>query len=439
MKCAKCGTELPPSAQTCSRCGEAVSREFNYKNMEKELLHTVWEEETINGISGGSILYQQEKPQAIKKMEKQKGMRTIKDQNTYDDMDEMDDEYEEEPGKHPGKLAVSLLASAAVFAGLAFFLHNFSTDYEYEKTEAEYQNCLAMMAKEDYPGAMDSVGLLLKEESDSLAYLALKNTICEKSGDSKQQMETLKQIIRLDADNYQAYEKLLELYLAKEDQEGIEKLAADAPNSAIASMLGEYLVDTPYLVLTPGVYDASQTLEITSENGNSIYYTLDGSSPQEYGALYSAPISLEQDYIYSVRAVCKNERGAYGDEASGDYQIGINAVNRVTGPGTMSGAENGSGLENTAGSGTEGVTVEQPQVYPQSGTYTSQQRITIDVPIGYQAYYSWSLGDALTSQNGTLYTGGITMPEGNSVLSVIVTDGNGNSSAVKQVSYTYQP
>lgn len=439
MKCVKCGMELSPSARTCSRCGEAVSPEFNYKNMEKELLHTVWEEETINGISGGSMLYQQEKPQAITKMEGQKGMRTIKDQNAYDEMDEMDDEYEEESGKHPGKLAVSLLASAAVFAGLAFFLHSFSTDYEYEKTEAEYQNCLTMMAKEDYPGAMDSVDLLLKEESDSLAYLSLKNTICEKSGDSKLQMETLKQIISLDADNYQAYEKLLELYLDAEDQESIEKLAADAPNSAIASMLSEYLVDTPYLVLTPGVYDAVQTLEITSENGNSIYYTLDGSSPQEYGVLYSAPIPLEQDYIYSVRAVCKNERGAYGDEASGEYQIGINAVNRMTGPGTMTGTDQGSGMENVSGSDTAGAQIEQPQIYPQSGTYTSQQRITIDVPIGYQAYYSWSLGDALTPQNGTLYTGGITMPEGNSVLSVIVTDGNGSSSAVKQVSYTYQP
>ena len=79
-----------------------------------------------------------------------------------------------------------------------------------------------------------------------------------------------------------------------------------------------------------------------------------------------------------------------------------------------------------------------PQVYPQSGTYTTQQQITIDVPIGCQAYYSWSLGTALTPQNGTLYTGGITMPKGSSVLSVILTYANGSSSDVTQVSYTYQ-
>ena len=436
MKCTKCGMEVAASARTCSRCGEAVSLEFNYKNMEKELLHTVWEEETIHGISEAAMRYEQPKQlQTPAASKNQKGMRTIKNQNQFEEFGEMEEmEDDELPQKQPAKLALSVLAGAAVFGGLAFFLHNFSTDYVYEKKETQYLNCLEMMANEDYPGALDSVDLLLKEESDSLDYLGLKNTICEQSGDSKLQKETLQKIISLDADNYQAYEKLLALYLEEEDQKSIEKLAADAPNSAIAAMLGEYLVDTPYLELTPGVYDASQTLAITSEGGNSIYYTLDGSSPEEKGMLYANPIPLEQNYIYSVRAVCKNERGAYGDETSGEYQIGIDAVNRFSN--NAEGSENGI----TDGSGAvTGIQIAQPEVYPQSGTYTTQQRITIDVPIGYKAYYSWAAADALMPQNGTLYTGGITMPEGNSVLSVIITDGNGNSSQVKQVSYTYQP
>lgn len=415
MKCANCGTKLLPSARTCGRCGKAVPQEFNYKNMEQELLNTVWEEETINGISGDAMLYQKEAGQ--------KGMRTIKKDHGLQDMDGMDmEEIEEEtegydgpPGKQMGKLGFALLAGSAALGGLIFFMQTFSTDYTCEKAEAEYQNCLTQMVKEDYAGALGSANLLLKGEPDSLAYLALKNTVCEKSGDSKAQMETLQQIIELDADNYQAYEKLLELYLADENQEGIEGLAENAPNSAISSMLSAYLVDTPYLELTPGVYDASQTLNITSEGGNSIYYTMDGSSPMEKGVLYSAPIPLEQDRFYSIRAVCKNERGAYGEEASGEYQIGIHAQRVIT------------------------TEISQPEVYPQGGAYSTQQRITIDVPIGYQAYYSWEANATLTPQNGTLYTGGITMPEGSSVLSVIVTDGSGNSSAVKQVNYTYQP
>lgn len=82
MKCANCGAELSASARTCSRCGVELPQEFNYSNMEKELLHTVWEEETINGISGGSMLYGQEA------VAQQKGMSTIKEQNAYDDMED---------------------------------------------------------------------------------------------------------------------------------------------------------------------------------------------------------------------------------------------------------------------------------------------------------------------------------------------------------------
>lgn len=404
MRCSKCGMELSSPGQTCSRCGKAASVDFNYSNMERELLHTVWEEEAIPDISGSSVLYQQNASRILKRA----GMSEMNQMNQTEETEEFK--------KQPVKLAVALAATAAVFAGAAFFLQTFPTGYSYERTEAEYQNCLAMMAKKDYPEALKSVELLLQQQSDSLEYLALKNTICEKNGDTKAQADVLKQIIAEDKDNYQAYEKLLALYVEAEDQEGIVKLAENAPNSTIASMIDEYLIETPYLELTPGLYDASQTLSITSEKGNSIYYTLDGSSPQERGSLYTAPISLEQDHFYSVRAVCKNESGAYGDEAAGEYQIGINAdrSSMVT-------------------------VIEQPAVYPDSGTYSTQQRITIDVPIGYQAYYSWSLGTELTPENGTLYTGGVTMPEGSSELAVIVTDGNGNCSEVKQVSYSYQP
>ena len=109
---------------------------------------------------------------------KRKGMRTIKkrnqyeEMNEYNDMEEMDDD--EIPQKQPAKLVLGILTGAVAFAGLAFFLHNFSTDYVYEKEEAQYLDCLKMMAAEDYPGALDSVDLLLREEEDSLAYLGLE-------------------------------------------------------------------------------------------------------------------------------------------------------------------------------------------------------------------------------------------------------------------------
>ena len=56
MKCPKCGTDLPDSSQLCTKCGSEVSQNFNYSNMENELLNTVLEEEAINGMSDGVYL-----------------------------------------------------------------------------------------------------------------------------------------------------------------------------------------------------------------------------------------------------------------------------------------------------------------------------------------------------------------------------------------------
>ena len=108
MKCANCGALLAPSDKICGRCKVAVSHEFNYTNMEKELLHTVWEEETINHISGGSMLYAQDRPQTVTKTDDQKGMSTISKQD-YEETDDRD-EYEQEPKKQPGKLVAALVA-----------------------------------------------------------------------------------------------------------------------------------------------------------------------------------------------------------------------------------------------------------------------------------------------------------------------------------------
>lgn len=308
MKCANCGMELSASDKKCVRCGREVSQGFNYRNMENELVNTVIEEEIMTNMSEKSVLYRSQKQQEEPETEE-------------------DEEKEEKTKKQWGRLGAALLIGTAVFQGILFGLRSFSDEYVYGKTETEYQNCLTLLAKEDYEGALKSVDSLLLEDEGNLEYLSLKNTICQNTGDSGTQMEVLKQILAADADNYPAYEQLLQLYLAEEDsQQEIVKLAENAPNSVISSMLKAYIVEAPYLELTPGVYDTSQLLEITSEDGHNIYYTLDGSSPLENGVLYYTPIVLEPGH-YTVTAVCRNENGVYGEETSGEYQIGIQTEN----------------------------------------------------------------------------------------------------------------
>lgn len=384
MKCSNCGMELTPSSPRCAHCGRAVARDFNYHNMENELLNTVLEDENMTAYAAEEEF--------------------------------ADGEEESEFKKRWGMLAAALLAVAAVFAGAVFSLRQFPDVYEYEQKEAEYQNCLYLMTQKDYDKALDSVALLLKDDKKNLEYLSLKNTICAKAGTTKAQIKVLRQIIAADPDNYPAYEQLLELYLTEQKQTEIAKLAENPPNSVISSMIRACIVDAPYFELPSGVYESNQLLEITSEQDHEIYYTLDGTSPKENGILYEEPVPLEHGYHYVVTAVCKNDNGTFGDEASGEYRMGINAEDYAP-----------------------PAALEQPEIVPQAGTYTSSQLITITVPIGMKAYYSWTLGKLLTPENGTLYTGGIAMPEGESVLTVILADESGNFSEAAQAAYTYDP
>ncbi len=399
---------------------KSATADFNYHNMENELLNTVMEDENMAGMSQSFQPYEQ---------------------------DDYEGEPEGEPTKQWGKLAVALLLSVLLFGALVYALKQFPTEYAYGKADEEYINCLRFMAEGDYESAGKSADLLLKQDKDSLAYLALKNTACEKTDDLETQLVVLQQIVKKDQDNYFAYKQLLKLLLDQDAMPEIAELAKAAPNSLIASMFTPYLVDAPYLELTPGNYDYSQTLVISAKSGYDVFFTVDGSSPRKSGIPYTGPISLESGH-YTVVAVCKNNKDVYSEEEVGEYQIGLDTSQGVI-PGMpepegdgfpAQSTENGDGmLTQPEGNAGQSTGLAEPQVYPESGTYTTPQRIVIDVPIGYKAYYSWSSDAALTPENGTAYQGGITMPEGSSLLSVIITDGNGNSSAVKQVSYTYQP
>ena len=59
--------------------------------------------------------------------------------------------------------------------------------------------------------------------------------------------------------------------------------AEEAPVSA---------VDTPVMAPTAGDYNPTQTITLTSANADSIYYTTDGSTPDNTDTLYSTPISI---------------------------------------------------------------------------------------------------------------------------------------------------
>ena len=227
-----------------------------------------------------------------------------------------------------------------------------------------------------------------------------------RQGDRGKQAEALQEILAIDGENAYACKELIRIYVEADDFEGLHEFYERCADSSLAGLFTDYLVEPPVIEMPESLLWAGDMLTINASEGLNVYYTLDGSSPVTNGTLYYAPIRLEAG-SYVLQAAACNERGYYSPVVSQEltvekhYQLGM------------------------------------PQVTPKSGEYLSPQRIYVNVPEGCSAYYTWNGSNPTTASRK--YNGGISMPEGNNVLSVILVDAYGNVSSVQRVNYIYMP
>lgn len=64
-----------------------------------------------------------------------------------------------------------------------------------------------------------------------------------------------------------------------------------------------FRTERPEALTAPGVYNDIDSLSVELTGSGTIYYTLDGTSPSEYGIVYSGPISLNRTTVIRAMAV----------------------------------------------------------------------------------------------------------------------------------------
>ena len=72
---------------------------------------------------------------------------------------------------------------------------------------------------------------------------------------------------------------------------------------------------------------------------------------------------------------------------------------------------------------------------PDGGTFTDKTMISIQVPSGAKAYYTWDGTDP--TENGTQYTEPFPVIPGSSILSVVIIDSKGNVSPIYRGEFDY--
>ena len=161
-------------------------------------------------------------------------------------------------------------------------------------------------------------------------------------------------------------------------------------------------ISKPEFSLPGGTYTYYISVKLTAEIQGTIYYTLDGSTPDETSYRYETPIELQEGTTV-IRTFVIDAEGNSSDIASEVFEVEFGAP-------------------------------DQPIIFPESGDYVGEHYVRILVPEDCVAYYTLDGSDPTISSE--LYTGEFLMPTGTTTVRAMLEDENGVLSEVSTVLYT---
>ena len=375
MKCSYCGAPIEKGRVFCLNCGEEVQWVPEY--------HPIGSYR-MNRDERGSI----------------------PEENRYQQIDPRKNEgagETEKPKKKRKPVFAGFLILLVVLCALLGFKcymdhKNYNSyDYQFNMAETSYSN-------HEYDTALEFIEravVLVPENEDAYT---LKSQILYKLGDVKSAEQILLDVVEKNPDSAAAYGQLIHIYEEQGDYESLKTLIAGISDDKVRERYRIYQPVDVSVSMDPGEYEELITVELYTEGDQkcSIYYTLDGSDPMLMQNLYKTGITLEEG-VTSIRAVAVNEKNIVGEIASYTYEIELPSP-------------------------------EVPVITPTSGEYdqTTRTPITVEVPYGCTAYYSF---DEKPTTESSVYSGSVEMPEGEHTFYVILVNEYGKASYPGSATY----
>lgn len=181
-------------------------------------------------------------------------------------------------------------------------------------------------------------------------------------------------------------ENLVRLYELQGNSDAIKKLAKVASNDETYSLFEKYLLNQPIFNYKSGTYNEYLTVEITAEDNETIYYTLDDTPATPESQVYEGPIEVK-DGITVIHAITVNKNNLISQEIITTY--------RVQSAGAI-----------------------KPVISPDSGEYTDFTKITID-DISANCKIFYTIDGTEPNENSIEYTDSFEMPVGNHVIKAV--------------------
>lgn len=372
MNCPKCGAEIEEGSLYCTVCGEDI---HIVPDFESEVEQSI--QDTMEHI-------------AEELQDSQKTVTTEKKQK----------EKKSYMGWLIGISFLVIMILAGVIVGAWYHMEH-SVEYQMARAaecvrEQDYQQAVSYFIRAQELGNTDQeVGFALAD-----CYYAMDNV-----GGYENQLLAMVDSGLLDQKQLErAYSQLIQSYRARNDYQTIDSLLNSCDNETIRSTYQNLQAKAPEFGFEEGYYQEILPLKLSSNTAGTIYYTVDGSEPDENSQVYTAPIFLDNGE-HTIKAVFVNQYGLVSDVVTKRYTIEIQIP-------------------------------IAPEVMTASGEYSSPTMIRINCEEEDMIYYT--VDGTIPTDKSTRYTGPIPMPLGDSTYSFAIIEEGGIVGEVAERTYSLQ-
>ncbi len=333
MKCPECGNEIGDGHLICEVCGYEVQIVPDFEpDIEPQIDNNI-----VGDVLGDRILAEDDIT------------------TTQDLLDTTEQVAVPELIRHRLVMFLCIALATLVIIFIAVWGIRRTSDPDHQLNRARN-----LAAQGKYEDAISSLENLYVSQPDNSEILYLESDYYMELGKTDLAADTLKRMIssdRYSADEiYSAYDRLINIYAEAGNYDAIAVLLGECKYSEITLAYQNYVAFPPVFSYEEGTYDNAIRLKISANTSGTVYYTLDGSVPNESSPRYDSPIVLDHGE-YVVSAVFINQYGIVSDMVTGVYNISNNIP-------------------------------DAPVVNADSGDYHTPVLIKVEVPEGYKVYYT---------------------------------------------------